>query len=406
MGKNDAIVSFENVSKVYHKGMVLPPFGVMIKGLMGGGRRFWRTFAEQRAFYALKDVSFEARKGEVLGIIGPNGAGKSTILKILANITDYTSGQVNINGRVGALIEVGAGFHPELTGRDNIIHYGAILGMKRKEIISKIDEIIEFSGINPEFIDTPVKKYSSGMYVRLAFSVAINISPDVLLVDEVLAVGDSEFQRKCQSRIARLCDEAKVIVFVSHSMGLIQRMCQKVMVIDQGQCVFLGEPDDAITKYEEISVRHGVKGDEVTYSNRQGSGEIRFDRVEIIGPDGKITDSVTSGEAMELALHIKVNTPIERPNISLRILDVNLVEVMRVEARQYLDGQIIDKDFMVRFNLKYLPCLPGPHYFQFKASTTHMLESVPVAQSFTILRPENLKVMPPKGGCYVDYDVK
>src|SRR5687767_12667287 len=187
-------------------------------------------------FWALKDVSFEIKQGEAVGIIGRNGAGKSTLLKILSRITEPSSGRIEINGRVASLLEVGTGFHPELTGRENIFLNGAILGMSRAEIRRKFDEIVDFSGVE-KFLDTPVKRYSSGMYVRLAFAVAAHLEPDVLIVDEVLAVGDSAFQKKCLGKMGAQAGEGRTILLVSHTMPAIQSLCHRVIWLDKGRIV-------------------------------------------------------------------------------------------------------------------------------------------------------------------------
>jgi lipopolysaccharide transport system ATP-binding protein len=198
--------------------------------------------------WALKDVSFEVKKGEVIGIIGANGAGKSTLLKILAQITQPTSGRVELNGRVASLLEVGTGFHPELTGRENIYLNGTILGMTKKEIDRKLDEIIAFSGV-AKFIDTPVKRYSSGMRVRLAFSVAAHLDPEILLIDEVLAVGDAEFQNKCLGKMDEVATQGRTIIYVSHNMASILSLCNKSIFINDGEISFIGKSEIAISNY-------------------------------------------------------------------------------------------------------------------------------------------------------------
>ena len=200
-------------------------------------------------FWAVHDVSFEVARGEALGIIGHNGAGKSTILKLLSNITAPTSGEIMINGRLSALIEVGSGFHPELTGRENIYLNGSILGMRRREIAAKFDSIVDFAGVRP-FIDTPVKRYSSGMYVRLGFSIAAYLDPDILLLDEVLAVGDAAFQSKCLQRIGELKQAGTTIVFISHDLGAVERLCDRVLLMQQGEIAASGAPQRVIAEYQ------------------------------------------------------------------------------------------------------------------------------------------------------------
>jgi lipopolysaccharide transport system ATP-binding protein len=202
--------------------------------------------------WALKDISFKINRGEIVGIIGKNGAGKSTLLKILSRITEPTSGEALVNGNVASLLEVGTGFHPELTGRDNIYLNGTILGMRRNEIDRKFDEIVDFSGID-RFIDTPVKRYSSGMYVRLAFSIAAHLEPDILLIDEVLAVGDVEFQRKCLGKMDEVAKKGRTVLFVSHNMGSVGRLCQSAILIGDGGIVAEGEVNEVISQYVKSS---------------------------------------------------------------------------------------------------------------------------------------------------------
>jgi ABC-type polysaccharide/polyol phosphate transport system ATPase subunit len=206
-------------------------------------------------FWALRDVSFEVAHGETLGIIGHNGAGKSTILKLLSNVTAPTSGEISITGRLSALIEVGSGFHQELTGLENIHLSGSILGMRRREITEKLERIIDFAGVR-DFIDTPVKYYSSGMYLRLGFSIAAHLEPDILLLDEVLAVGDAAFQVKCLERINELHDQGRTIVFISHDLGAVERLCERVILMDHGQMVAAGAAEDIITQYQAVGARY------------------------------------------------------------------------------------------------------------------------------------------------------
>ncbi|MFA4826208.1 MAG: ABC transporter ATP-binding protein [Methanoregula sp.] len=218
-----------------------------------------RTFHEFSHFYntfwALKEVNFTLDRGDIVGIIGPNGAGKSTLLKILTRITSPTDGEIILRGRVGSLLEVGTGFHPELTGRENIYFNGAILGMKKKEIDRKFDEIVSFSGIE-KFIDTPVKRYSSGMHVRLAFSVAAHLDPEIMMIDEVLAVGDAAFQKKCLGKMEEVASRGRTVLFVSHNMAIIEQLCKKAILIDKGRVIKIGKTSDVIEVYLSMQVNH------------------------------------------------------------------------------------------------------------------------------------------------------
>ncbi len=209
-----------------------------------------RRVSVHEDFWALKDVDFSIPQGKTFGLVGDNGSGKSTLLKCLAKILYPDEGSIKMNGRVAALLEVGSGFHPELSGRENVFLNGSILGMSRREITAKFDEIVDFSGVR-EFIDQPVKNYSSGMYVRLGFSVAINVDPDILLVDEVLAVGDETFQARCMAKFAEFRDEGRTVVIVSHALGTMKEMCDEVAWLRSGELMGVGKPEDVIEKYRD-----------------------------------------------------------------------------------------------------------------------------------------------------------
>lgn len=246
------VIEFENVSKCYQLGA---GHSNLREAIAHGARSLFdsrRSQARQaEPFWAVKDVSFQVEQGEVLGIIGHNGAGKSTLLKLLSRVTPPTSGRIWRRGRMAALIELGAGFHPELSGRENIYLNGAILGLKRREIEAKFDDIVEFAELSP-FIDTPIKRYSSGMYVRLAFAVAAHVQADLLIVDEVLSVGDGAFQSKSLTRMRELRDSGATIIFVSHHMAAVQSFCSRVLLMDHGRLIMSGKPSEVIKRYEEM----------------------------------------------------------------------------------------------------------------------------------------------------------
>jgi homopolymeric O-antigen transport system ATP-binding protein len=254
---SDIAISVQDLSKSFkiaheHKG--LKHYRTLREDLLGlPGRLLGRNGRSgTETFWALKNVSFEVKKGEVVGIIGPNGAGKSTLFKILNRITEPTCGGADIYGRVGALLEVGTGFHPELTGRENVFMNGAILGMRRTEIRDKFDEIVSFAGVD-RFLDTPVKRYSSGMYVRLAFAVAAHLEAQILLVDEVLAVGDAEFQKKCLGKMHDVSRAGKTVIFVSHAMEAISRLCSRALWLHEGRVRADGAADEVIAGYRDGS---------------------------------------------------------------------------------------------------------------------------------------------------------
>jgi lipopolysaccharide transport system ATP-binding protein len=249
-------ITADGLSKQYRIGQYRAAYGTLRDSLAAGVKRLRTTghvHEPSETIWALKDVSFEASEGEVVGIIGPNGAGKSTLLKILTRITTPTTGRAEIRGRVGSLLEVGTGFHPELTGRENIYLNGSILGMNRREITRNFDAIVEFSGVG-KFIDTPVKRYSSGMYVRLAFSVAAHFEPEVLIVDEVLAVGDADFQRRSLGRMESIGGAGRTVLFVSHNLQGILQLCDRAILLQNGQVAMDGPTADVVALYEQQTV--------------------------------------------------------------------------------------------------------------------------------------------------------
>jgi lipopolysaccharide transport system ATP-binding protein len=256
--------------------------------------------------WALKDVSFEIKRGEVVGIIGRNGAGKSTLLKILSRITEPTQGRARIRGRVGSLLEVGTGFHPELTGRENIYLNGAILGMRKAEIKRKFDEMVAFAEVE-KFIDTPVKHYSSGMYVRLAFAVAAHLDPEILLVDEVLAVGDLAFQKKCLGRMGDVAKGGRTVIFVSHQMNQIRRLCDKCMLVDAGRLKTFGNTAEVVSAYEVALSSVSLKA---LRDSDDDHVPARFLKWEIVESNHKQTNILSTTGPVELRFFLKVNRPI------------------------------------------------------------------------------------------------
>jgi lipopolysaccharide transport system ATP-binding protein len=255
----------------------------------------------EEVFQALNNVSFEINAGERVGIIGRNGAGKSTLLKILSRITEPTSGSIEITGRVASLLEVGTGFHPELSGRENIYLNGAILGMSRTEIRKKFDEIVAFAEVE-RFLDTPVKRYSSGMYVRLAFAVAAHLEPEILIVDEVLAVGDVQFQKKCLGKMEDVSRNSnRTVLFVSHNMAAIQHLCDKVIYLDKGQVKATGNTDDVIKQYLK-SAQGTLLTDLSQRKDRTGSGAIRFSNVTLMDENNRTADALHCGAAAVISI--------------------------------------------------------------------------------------------------------
>ena len=274
-----------------------------------------RLRANENAYWAVKDVSFEVQRGEVLGLVGRNGAGKSTLLKLLSRITTPTSGRIEVRGRLGSLLEVGTGFHPELTGRENVFLNGSILGMTRREIAKKFDQIVEFSEIG-KFLDTPVKRYSSGMYVRLAFAIAAHLEPDVLILDEVLAVGDATFQRKCIDRMTELARQGRTILFVTHNMQLVPRLCDRAVHLSKGQVQEIG-PSDLVTQHYLDRILEDSRGGDLRDKPRSGDGRARFVRAEAYDAHNEPVSAHVCGN--DLTIRLEIETAETLPSVAVRV---------------------------------------------------------------------------------------
>ena len=295
--------------------------------MMRGGR------AKYEEFLALRDVSLEVPTGGTFGLIGENGSGKSTLLKCMARILRPEKGRITVTGKISALLELGAGFHPELSGRENVYLNGAILGLSRKEIDAKFDDIVGFAGLE-KFIDTPVKNYSSGMYVRLGFSVAINVDPDVLLVDEVLAVGDESFQRRCDEKFAELKNAGKTIVIVSHALGTLRHLCDEIVSLEKGRVVARGEPGLVIDSYVERT--HEERRPDETGGTRWGSGEARVEKVELLSSGDRPVTRIRTGDAVTLRLHYETDEPVARPVFGIGITRIDGVHITGPNTRDAL----------------------------------------------------------------------
>jgi lipopolysaccharide transport system ATP-binding protein len=276
---------------------------------------------EANIIWALKDVTFDVHRGQVMGIIGKNGAGKSTLLKILSRVTEPSAGEVEIRGRVGSLLEVGTGFHPELSGRENIYLNGAILGMQRFEIDKKFDEIVEFSGVE-KFIDTPVKRFSSGMYLRLAFAVAAHLEPDILVVDEVLAVGDAEFQRKCLGKMNEVAKQGRTVLFVSHNMSAILRLTKESIVLDRGSVVMSGPTVKAVDYYMSAGV--SKTGERLWDQGRDQKTSTPFlpKAVRVLDSEARVSDTVRSTEPITIEVEYILKESIQGLRIGLYLLSM------------------------------------------------------------------------------------
>lgn len=316
---SDIAVKVEALGKRYQIGQ-REPYGALRDVVMNTLRGHRRAATE--TIWALKDVSFDVQQGEVVGIIGRNGAGKSTLLKILSRVTKPTEGMADIWGRVGSLLEVGTGFHPELTGRENIYLNGAILGMRRAEIDRKFDEIVTFAETE-QFLDTPVKHYSSGMRVRLAFAVAAHLEPEILLIDEILAVGDAAFQKKCLGKMGDVAKGGRTILFVSHNMSAILNLCSRVILLDHGRVAAQGSATEITKRYLQ-SLKSGGCRDLLSHPDRRGRGRVKFSRVWFEDAREQIVEQPISGEPVGVVLEYQseANRELLNPRVSVAVEDL------------------------------------------------------------------------------------
>jgi len=326
---SDLAIRVDNLGKQYRIGATPEKYRTLRDTLAGAlsapirsiRRGFMPAEDETDTIWALKDVSFNVEQGQVLGVIGRNGAGKSTLLKVLSRVTEPTAGEVEIRGRVGSLLEVGTGFHPELTGRENTYLNGAILGMQRSEIDRKFDEIVDFSGVE-KFIDTPVKRYSSGMYLRLAFAVAAHLEPEILVVDEVLAVGDAEFQRKCLGKMSNVAEEGRTVLFVSHNMSAILRLTHEAIVLDHGELVMRAPTVEAVDYYmssgfSETGERHWTR-EEVPAN----AAPFRPIALRVRDSAGYVVDVLRSTDPVTIEVEYAVEAPLQGLRVGLYLMSM------------------------------------------------------------------------------------
>jgi lipopolysaccharide transport system ATP-binding protein len=340
MSSEPLVLRAENLSKRYRIGEREPYKALrdVLSDAVGAAVRRRRR-VEEASIWALRDVSFEVRRGEVLGLIGANGAGKSTLLKILSRITDPTEGRVVLSGRVGSLLEVGTGFHPELTGRENVYLNGTILGMRRAEIERCFDDIVEFAGMET-FLDTPVKRYSSGMQVRLAFAVAAHLQPEILLVDEVLAVGDAEFQAKCLGKMKDVTREGRTVVFVSHNLAAVRSLCSRALLLEKGGLALDGPADEAVHRYlrrsdqpSEAVVEEGrLELRRVTSKVYSDAPYFRCSRVCVLDEHGVPAISFRSDDEIAIAIDYTVLRPTSSFRLVVTLADENQAPVLRTES--------------------------------------------------------------------------
>ena len=315
------IIRVQGLGKQYQIGGPAPAYSTLREAIMDLARkpvRALRNNGSVSSIWAVKDLDFEIAPGEIVGIIGRNGAGKSTLLKILSRITEPTLGRVELYGRVASLLEVGTGFHPELTGRENIFLNGSILGMTRREIEQKFDEIVAFSEVE-KFLDTPVKRYSSGMYVRLAFAVAAHLQPEILVVDEVLAVGDYAFQQKCLNKMQDVSTGGRTVLFVSHNMGAISRLCQRCIVLEQGRVVASGPTAEAVQTYMTSGLMERAE-----YTQDQSAGKaMNLRRIALVDECGAVRSEVPYNAKLRFVLEYEVNQNVTGASVGIALFTVD-----------------------------------------------------------------------------------
>ncbi|MEB3360450.1 MAG: ABC transporter ATP-binding protein [Synechococcales bacterium] len=359
------IIQVEHLSKRYTLGRPQAKYQSLRETWSVGGRQLWRRLSRrcrsvepEESFWALKDVSFAVNQGDRVGIVGRNGAGKSTLLKILSRITEPTVGEIRIRGRVASLLEVGTGFHPELTGRENIFLNGAILGMGRTEICRKFDEIVAFAEVE-RFLDTPVKRYSSGMYVRLAFAVAAHLEPEILVVDEVLAVGDVQFQNKCLGKMQDVTQSGRTVLFVSHNMAAIRQLCNTAIFLQQGQLTMVGSSEQVIKHYLNSSQSHA--------STAHAISRYGLELIEITLEDGagNATRSPIFDRHYALRITLAAHQPLSDGCVVVRIYDAVGTLVSSIcTPEEGIAPCLFKGQVELRFELRQLPLFPG----QYRAS--------------------------------------
>lgn len=389
------IIEVKNISKEYRLGSIgFRSFLDEIKSIIKNLGIPISLPKGNNKFSALNNISFTVNEGEVLGIIGHNGAGKSTLLKILSRITEPTQGMASIRGRVASLLEVGTGFHGEMTGRENIYLNGAIYGLTRKEISGKINSIIKFSEVD-DFIDTPVKRYSSGMYVRLAFAVAAHLQPEILIVDEVLAVGDANFQKKCIDKMKEVSQTGRTILFVSHNLQTIRSLCTKCLVLKNGNVSFIGDTHRAINEYISENTFVEYLPGKITFdkqTTRYGTGDIRIISIEIRNSENKRTGVIKYKENFHIRFKCEINKPVEQLSFFIYFSDLE----DRVTGLSYSCDQLPNLKISNDNCIVELSCqnnfLPGEHYIRPSISDMQKsLDQIERALLFKVLRNSHEK---------------
>lgn len=364
-------IKVERLSKRYELGAQVPSQQTLRDALIESARRL-NPFAPKTArrqntdeLWALDQVSFELQPGEVVGVIGRNGAGKSTLLKILSRITDPTSGRVEIYGRVGSLLEVGAGFHPELSGRENIYLNGAVLGMQRAEIARRFDEIVAFAEVE-RFIDTPVKRYSSGMYLRLAFAVAAHLEPEILVVDEVLAVGDVAFQEKCLNKMGAVARQGRTVLFVSHNLAAVRHLCQRGITLSAGKVVFDGPAGEAVRNYLSGAEATTQMSDGLSLTIAQPDPQRRFEvtKIDVMDQDGNVKQSLATGDYARFRIEWRADEVVEKGGVELGIHTLEGVPVIHYSTRPVsaVDVRFEPGRNVIECEFPHFPLAAGRYY--------------------------------------------
>jgi len=414
MSQSESIISVQNLSKRYllgHQGekekytALRDVIARNVRGLarttrdMLTGRQVVEG-DEVEEFWALKDVSFEVKRGEVLGIIGRNGAGKSTLLKILSRITEPTMGRIEINGRVASLLEVGTGFHPELTGRENIFLNGAILGMTRAEIRKSFDEIIAFAEVE-KFLDTPVKRYSSGMYVRLAFAVAAHLNPEILIVDEVLAVGDAQFQKKCMGKMKDVASAGRTVLFVSHNLNAIESLCDKGLLLKGGTRELYGIVSDVCAAYTKRETDQDILNHITEFPDPKNHCPLYTKSVTLL-VNGLPSSKMNFGDSIAIDVSFRADRPLSKPNIGFVISSANGNKVIN-SNNNYLPSPSYEspvKEGTIRCDLGVVPMMSGLYEISIWAGTSQLdQQHIPRAITFKVVEKDIWKegFLPPSG---------
>ena len=390
------IVKVENLSKHYKLGGNSAAYETLRESLTNAVRSPFASLRRQSAtndtIWALRDISFSVSPGEVLGIIGSNGAGKSTLLKILSRITEPSSGRAELYGRAGSLLEVGTGFHPELSGRENIYLNGAILGMTKPEIQRKFDEIVAFAELE-KFLDTPVKRYSSGMYMRLAFAVAAYLDPEILVVDEVLAVGDAAFQKKCLGRMRDISSQGRTVLFVSHNMAAIRSLCGRGILLAGGRKIFDGPAGECVDRYLAEVTQNSVN--EVDLSGvRRARGtdpDLRISRVRLSTHDGR--PLVRSGDPLEVEMAFTLLEPIEDVVLGVNVSSADNVSIMECRSSHHYGAidRLTPGDYSIKVRIEQNILSPGLYFLNVGARcASKLLDHVPHAMTFEVYSDESV----------------